>query len=164
MGDEKSHNPRDWLFTDFTYDTLGAPRNMAIPQNADANYFDLGLCKQPGIEKLLPKGVTRESLCGSFKVPTLRNIALTAPYMHNGHFARLRDVVDFYVTRDTAPARWYAKSADGTVHKFDDLPAQYHENVNVKEVPYDRKLGEQPRLNEAEIDDLTAFLNTLTDE
>jgi cytochrome c peroxidase len=33
---------------------------------------------------------------GAFKVPTLRNIALTAPYMHNGAFATLEQVVDFY--------------------------------------------------------------------
>ena len=32
----------------------------------------------------------------SYKTPTLRNIALTAPYMHNGSLAQLRDVVDFY--------------------------------------------------------------------
>jgi cytochrome c peroxidase len=42
-----------------------------------------------------------ESFCGAFKVPTLRNIALTAPYGHNGFFARLGDIVRFYVTRDT---------------------------------------------------------------
>jgi cytochrome c peroxidase len=33
---------------------------------------------------------------GAFKVPTLRNIALTAPYMHNGAFRSLEQVVDFY--------------------------------------------------------------------
>lgn len=33
---------------------------------------------------------------GKFKVPTLRNVALTAPYMHDGSLATLRDVVDFY--------------------------------------------------------------------
>jgi cytochrome c peroxidase len=32
----------------------------------------------------------------SYKTPSLRNIALTAPYMHNGSLAQLRDVVDFY--------------------------------------------------------------------
>jgi cytochrome c peroxidase len=33
---------------------------------------------------------------GKFKVPTLRNVALTAPYMHDGSLATLRDVIDFY--------------------------------------------------------------------
>jgi cytochrome c peroxidase len=33
---------------------------------------------------------------GEFKTPTLRNVAQTAPYMHHGHFATLREVLDFY--------------------------------------------------------------------
>ena len=33
---------------------------------------------------------------GAFKIPTLRNIALTAPYMHNGAFETLEEVLDFY--------------------------------------------------------------------
>src|SRR6266853_2119338 len=33
---------------------------------------------------------------GAFKVPTLRNVALSAPYMHNGRFAKLEEVIDFY--------------------------------------------------------------------
>ncbi len=33
---------------------------------------------------------------GAFKVPSLRNVALTAPYMHDGRFATLRNVLDFY--------------------------------------------------------------------
>jgi cytochrome c peroxidase len=103
------------------------------------------------------------SLCGAFTVPTLRNVAITAPYGHNGYFTTLRDVVRFYVTRDTNPELWYPTDAAGNVQKFDDLPAQYQTNVNTDEVPYDRKLGEQPRLNDDEIDAMVAFLNTLTD-
>ena len=41
--------------------------------------------------------------------------------------------------------------------------ATRHGNVNTEEVPYDRLLGESPRLTEEELDDLEAFLNTLTD-
>ena len=37
---------------------------------------------------------------GKFKVPTLRNVAATAPYTHNGYFATLRELVSFYNTRD----------------------------------------------------------------
>jgi cytochrome c peroxidase len=43
------------------------------------------------------------------------------------------------------------------------LPLKYRDNVNVEEVPYDRKVGEKPRLNDAEIDAIVAFLETLTD-
>lgn len=156
-GRPESRDPRDWLFTDFTYDALGAPKNAAIPATRDAP--DLGLCGRPGLSALAPAGFEVASLCGAFKVPGLRNVAVTAPYLHNGVFGKLRDVVAFYATRDTEPAKWYPKKGG----KFDDLPARYRANVNVSEVPYDRKRGQKPRLTPAEIDAITAFLETLTD-
>ena len=164
VGKPGSRDPKDWLFTDFTYDTLGAPRNAAIPANAKADYFDLGLCRREGLADFAPKGFDVESVCGAFKVPTLRNVELTAPYLHNGALATLRDAVAFYATRDTNPERWYPRGADGSVAKFNDLPEKYHDNVNVKEVPYDRRLGQRPRLSESDIDALAAFLRTLTDK
>jgi cytochrome c peroxidase len=96
------------------------------------------------IETTTVSAMTRlvESLCGAFKVPTLRNVAITAPYGHNGYFTTLRDVVRFYVTRDTNPELWYPTDAAGNVQKFNDLPARYQANVNTEEVPYDRKRGE----------------------
>jgi len=163
-GNVSSKDPADWIFTDFTYDALGAPRNGAIPANANAAHFDLGLCNAPGLETKLPKGVERASLCGAFKVPTLRNIAVTGPYFHNGVFASLRDAVAFYATRDTDPKQWYPKGADGSARKFDDLPAENTKAINTDEVPYDRKPGEKPRLSDEDIDALVAFLKTLTDE
>lgn len=156
-GRPESRDPGDWLFTDFTYDALGAPKNAAITATRDAP--DLGLCGRPGLSALAPAGFDVASLCGAFKVPGLRNVAVTGPYLHNGVFANLRDVVAFYATRDTTPAKWYPKA----VGKFDDLPARYRANVNVSEVPYDRKRGQKPRLTPAEIDAITAFLETLTD-
>lgn len=167
VGDAGSSEPGDWLFTDYTYDNLGVPRNAEIPDNADPAFFDLGLCAQPDLEAWLPEDVAEPAelisgLCGAFKVPTLRNVALTAPYMHNGVFASLRDVVEFYVTRDTNPERWYPL-VDGAVVKFNDLPPAFRGNVNTSEVPYDRAPGEEPHLSSAEIDQLVAFLETLTD-
>ncbi len=167
VGDEESSDPGDWLFTDFTYDNLGVPRNAEIPDNADPTFFDLGLCAQPGLEARLPVEVENPAafisgLCGAFKVPTLRNVGLTAPYMHNGFFKSLREVVEFYVTRDTNPERWYPL-VDGNAVKFNDLPAELRGNVNTSEVPYDRAPGEVPHLSDAELDQLVAFLNTLSD-
>jgi cytochrome c peroxidase len=163
VGDETSRQPRDWLFTDFTYDNLGIPRNTQIPDNDDPSFFDLGFCKQDGLAARAPRSFDIGSVCGAFKVPTLRNVELTAPYGHNGYFTSLRDVVRFYVTRDTNPELWYPRDPSGNVEKFDDLPPQYRANVNTEEVPYDRKLGEAPRLNDDEIDAVVAFLKTLTD-
>jgi cytochrome c peroxidase len=146
------------LFTDFTYDDLGVPRNAAIPANSDPTYFDLGLCGP-----LRTDLAVRTDLCGAFKVPTLRNIALTAPYFHNGRFQTLRDALGFYVRRDTSPEEFYPLGADGLVRKFDDLPPEYVRNVNTTEVPYNRHPGDLPALSADEIDDVIAFLQTLTD-
>ncbi len=163
-GKPESKDPTDWIFTDFTYDALGVPRNPTIPANADPKVFDLGLCKRPGLEAILPKEIKLASLCGAFKVPTLRNIAVTGPYFHNGAFASLRDAVAFYATRDTDPGHWYPKDSNGRINKFNDLPKAYKASVNVKEVPYDRKPRQRPHLNAKEIDALVAFLKTLTDK
>lgn len=152
--DQGNSNPMASLFTDFTYDNLGVPRNAAIPANADPAFFDLGL---GGPKRLLPNG--DPGFNGAFKVPTLRNVAVKEAFMHNGFFTHLDEVVAFYVSRDTNPGRWYPAGA-----KFNDLPPEFQANVNTSEVPYDRHPGEAPRLNTQEISDLTVFLQTLTDE
>jgi cytochrome c peroxidase len=146
------------LFTDFTYDNLGVPRNPAISANTDPAYFDLGLCG-PFRSDLAARG----DLCGAFKVPTLRNVAVTAPYFHNGRFKTLKEAIGFYVRRDTHPEEWYPRAADGSVRKFDDLPPEYQRNVNTTEAPYNRRPGQAPALTENEIDLVVEFLGTLTD-
>jgi cytochrome c peroxidase len=98
------------LFTDFTYDNLGVPRNPKLSQNDDPMFFDLGLCARDGGDLL-----ARRDLCGAFKVPSLRNVALRKAYFHNGSFTSLKDVVSFYVTRDISPERWYTRNADGSL-------------------------------------------------
>ncbi len=115
------------LFTDFTYDNLGIPTN---PANPHADTVDHGLAVTVG----------DAAYDGMFRVPTLRNIALTAPYGHNGYFADLRAIVDFYNTRDTRP--WPAPEVPATMNK--------------------EELGHLG-LSDADVDDLVAFLYTLTD-
>ena len=152
-------------FSPISLMTVWACRGISlIPANTNPASYDLGLCKQPGLASILPKDIKLSSLCGAFKVPTLRNVAVTGPYYHNGAFTSLRDAVKFYATRDTDPSRWYPKQADGRVNQFDDVPEEYKSNVNIEEVPYDRKLGQSPRFNDREVDALVAFLKTLTDE
>jgi len=146
------------LFTDFTYDNLGVPRNPALTANADPAYFDLGLCAREGGDL-----AARADLCGAFKVPSLRNVAVRQVFFHNGRFTSLKDALSFYVQRDTNPEKFYPLDADGTVKKFDDLPVQYHPNVNTAEVPYNRQPGDAPALSDAETDDVIAFLKTLSD-
>lgn len=146
------------LFTDFTYDNLGLPRNMAIAGNADPDYRDMGLCG-PFRADL----ASRRDLCGAFKVPTLRNVATRKVIFHNGAFGSLKDALTFYVQRDTDPEKFYPVAPGGGIAKFDDLPADLARNVNTTEVPYNRHQGEAPALSDAEIDDVIAFLATLTD-
>lgn len=146
------------LFTDFSFDALGVPRNTRIPATADASYADLGLCG-PDRTDLSDK----TALCGQFKVPTLRNVATRKVFFHNGQFTSLREALRFYVQRDTNPERWYPLLPNGEVDKFNDLPAAYRANVNISEAPYNRQPGMAAALNEAEIEDLLQFLGTLTD-
>lgn len=145
------------LFTDFTYDALGVARNKAIPANADPAHVDLGLCKSGRSGR-----AAQPSECGKFKVPTLRNVATRQVFFHNGQVTSLRDAVAFYVSRDTHPETWYP-TVNGKLKKFDDLPTAYHRNVNVDEVPYDRKRGQKPALSDKEVDEVVAFLRTLND-
>jgi cytochrome c peroxidase len=144
-------------FTDYGLAALGVPRNPAIPANGDPAFYDLGMCG-PLRRDLADRG----EYCGMFKSPSLRNVALRRAFFHNGVFRTLRQVMEFYVERDTHPEKWYPREIDGMVRKFDDLPPQYHANVNI-EPPFDRHLGEEPRLSSEEIDDIIAFLQSLTD-
>jgi cytochrome c peroxidase len=144
-------------FTDFGLIALGVPRNPDIPANADPRWFDLGLCG-PLREDLRDRG----EYCGLFRTPTLRNVATRETFFHNGAFHSLRQAVRFYAERDTNPERWYPKDPDGTVRKFDDLPPEYRANVN-PDPPFGRRPGEPPALTDAEVDDIVAFLGTLTD-
>ncbi len=151
----KLPNPERSLFSNFGYEAVAPPRNRRLPVNADSSAFDLGLC-----ERKVP-GASDDPgrFCASFRTPSLRNVALRPSFMHNGVFTKLRDVVAFYATRGTDPARWYRGHAP-----FDDLPAEHRDRINTQEVPYDRGLGMAPRLDDADIDAIVAFLGTLTDQ
>jgi len=144
-------------FTDYGLIAIGVPRNPAIPANADATFHDLGICGPERTDL-----ANHPEYCGLFMTPTLRNVATRLVFFHNGRYHTLREAVAFYATRDTDPGRWYPRNPDGSVRKFDDLPSQYAGNLNV-EPPFDRHQGEPPALTDHEIDDIVAFLGTLTD-
>jgi cytochrome c peroxidase len=144
-------------FTDFGFAAVGAPRNRAIPANADGRYYDLGLCGP-----LRTDLKTSTQYCGMFRSPSLRNVATRRVFFHNGIFHRLEDVVRFYAERDTQPQKWFPRAADGTVLKYDDLPGKFRGNVDV-EPPFDRHAGDQAALSEQDVRDIVVFLKTLTD-
>lgn len=114
------------LFTDYTYHNIGIPVNPLLASNP----VDLGL---GGF-------LEDQAQYGKFKVPTLRNIALTAPYGHNGYFPTLKDIVTFKSTRDT--------------DDWDD--PEVKDNLDTWNTG---SLG----LTDLQINDIVAFLMTLTD-
>jgi cytochrome c peroxidase len=97
------------VFTDFTYDNLGVPVNPEVYALAGGTPPDLGLGAVVG----------DPAENGKFKVMTLRNIGLTAPFAHNGFFATLDEITHFYNTRDI-PGLWPESEYAATVN-FDEL-------------------------------------------
>jgi len=157
--DQPGVNGAHPLFTDFTFEALGVPRNPELRANRDPAYYDEGLCGP------LRKDVaSNRAFCGMFKTPTLRNVATRSVFFHNGRFHTLRDALRFYVERDTDPARWYPKDRHGRVRKFDDLPPTLRGNVDTKDEPLTRRQGGRPAWSEHDIDDVIAFLKTLNDD
>jgi cytochrome c peroxidase len=145
-------------FSDYQFEALGAPRNADIAANSDPNYYDLGLCGP-----LRKDHADTAAYCGLFKTPSLRNVATRNVFFHNGVFHSLEEVMHFYVERETNPAKWYPRLANGEIDRYNDLPARYKQNIDVIDAPFDRKEGDEPALNDAEIADVIAFLKTLTD-
>ena len=76
---------------------------------------------------------------GDFKTPSLRNIALTGPYMHDGRFETLEEVIQFYSTG---------------IQAHPNLDNVLQDNGNPRRLNFD----------EDDVEALVAFLNTLTDE
>lgn len=127
------------LFTDHTYDNLGIPRNADNPHfRVPAGYF---LLTPDSLDLGLGAIVGKAEENGKFRVPTLRNIALTAPYGHNGYFKTLEDIVHFYNVRDVSD---------------EYPPAEYSATINYDE------LGNLELTPQEEADIIT-FMETLTD-
>jgi cytochrome c peroxidase len=155
------------IFTDFTFEAIGVPRNNNIPANVTRPglpplYYDLGLCtaQNPVVPHTLPASA---QYCGMYKTPTLRNVATRKVFFHNGVFNSLTDVINWYNTRDTNPAAWYP-TVNGVVQKFNDLPPAYRVNLDSTDVPFDGlPVGGTPHMSAQDVADLKCFLETLTD-
>ncbi|KPC55397.1 cytochrome-c peroxidase [Amantichitinum ursilacus] len=155
--DNQGANGAHPLFTDYQFEVLGVPRNGELAVNKNPRFFDMGLCGP-----LRQDQAKQDGYCGMFRTPTLRNVATREVFFHNGKFHDLKTALQFYVQRDTAPQKWYS-SVHGKVQKFDDLPADKRANVDTNDEPLTRKRGGTPAWNEQDVDDVIAFLNTLTD-
>jgi cytochrome c peroxidase len=146
---QKDSHPAGPLFTDFSYDNLGQPANKNLAfYNMDAlynskgqDYIDLGLANNPHINNAHEEK-------GKFKVPSLRNIAETGPYLHNGIFSSLKEVVEFYNQRDVEAKKSALQQRWAN--------AEVSDNINREE------LGDL-KLNDTEVEAIVAFMKTLTD-
>lgn len=121
------------LFTTYRYENIGVPENDIILNDPDAHftYPDNGLggfLNDPAED-------------GKFKIPTLRNVVLTAPYAHNGYFPTLTSIVSFHNSRDI-----------DTTWPDPEVPA----NLNKTDVG---NMG----LSDQDVEDIMVFLHSLTD-
>jgi len=146
------------LFTDTEYEALGVPRNRTLQANRDPNFHDMGICGP-----LRTDMAKQTQYCGMFLTPTLRNTAKRGVYFHNGIYHTLKQVLEFYDYRDVQPGRIYPRDAHGKIVKYNDLPVRYQANIDTADQPFDRKIGDKPALTDAEMDDIIAFIGTLSD-
>jgi len=141
------------LLTDFSYDNLGTPANPQLPSPS----IDPGLLGNPNLLNARGEPTPIEEVEGRHKVMSLRNIALTAPYMHNGVFKTLEEVVHFYNTRDALPE--CNDPSDATNPGFGSTcwpRGEFHETRNTSELG---NLG----LSAQDEADIVAYLKTFTD-
>ena len=148
------------LFTDFTYDNLGIPVNPRISELHGAPVpVDYGLGGRADIAAIDPVmsdsgDLVSAGQAGKFKVMSLRNIAATPPYGHNGYFATLEEIVHFYNTRDAL--------ADCAAHPAPEVGVNCWPGPEVARNMNTDELGNL-HLTTAQEADLVAFLKMLTD-
>ena len=134
-------------FTNYQFHNIGIPVNTAVRQanGSKPGHIDHGLLDNPA--------VTDKAQDGKFKVPTLRNVAVTGPYMHNGVFKDLRTTVLFYNRYNTKDPARLINPETGKPFRAPEVPA----TLSVKELTHG------PALDDKRIDALVAFMKTLTD-
>jgi len=134
-------------FTNYEFHNIGVPRNVATRDavRKDVGFTDNGLLDNAAIEDPVYRG--------KYKTPSLRNVAVTGPYMHNGVFADLETVVRFY-------NKYNSKAEINQTNPETGKPwgePEVAETISLKE------LEQGDALDEKRIDAIVAFLKTLTD-
>lgn len=135
-------------FTNYQYHNIGTPVNTAARalNGSKPDRIDQGLRDN--------LAATDARFAGKFKVPTLRNVAVTGPYMHNGVFQDLRTVVAFYNKYNSKNPR----------HQIDPETNAKWAAPEIEETISKEELESGSALNAKRIDALVAFLRTLTDK
>ena len=144
------------LFTDFTYDNVGVPRNAKIPANADPAYLTSASVARGA--RISRRATTSAAHSRSRRFATSRARRRTST-MGPSTTCATSSISTCGATRIRACGTRSRRRAAGSSTTCPNRP----DAVNVSEVPYDRKPGETPALTPAEIDDVVAFLKTLDD-
>ena len=134
-------------FSNYEYHNIGTPKNF-VALNAKES---LGLGEADAIDH---GGLAQGSEDGEIKVPTLRNVAVTAPYMSNGVFKNLKTVLEFYDHMSLPSIRRPLNSETGEVWGEPDVASTINRT----------DLEDTKELTDEKITDLEAFLKTLTDK
>ena len=138
-------------FSNYEFHNIGVPVNTRLRtvNGSDEGFTDTGLA---AIEAVSDEPDTGE-LEGKFRVPTLRNVGITAPYMHNGVFQSLDTVIRFY-------DRHLTNSSNGINPETGVAWAapEVADNISFTE------LRQGTALSENDIEGLVCFLYSLTDE
>ncbi|WP_297024668.1 cytochrome c peroxidase [Thalassospira sp.] len=134
-------------FTNYEFHNIGVPRNVATRDvlKKDVAFTDNGLLDNAAIED--------PAYRGKYKTPSLRNVAVTGPYMHNGVFADLETVVRFY-------NKYNSKAEINQTNPETGAPwgePEVLETISLTE------LEKGDALDSQRIDAIVAFLKTLTD-
>lgn len=134
------------LFTNHRYHNLGTPVNASLRSLNGNNQPDAGIGARDGLEPAAIKG--------AFKTPTLRNVAVTGPYMHNGVLQTLDGVMEFYNFRSQPNHAYHTLNPEtGKLWEEADFPNQISQvELNM------------PTLSASNKQDLIAFLRALTDQ
>lgn len=145
---DPSRVSRQETFTNHRYHNIGIPVNVRARQanGLGTEHRDPGLAANPAADDALASA-------GKFRVPTLRNVAVTAPYMHNGAFATLEAAVAFYAHYPLPNASSRINPETGEPWRAAEVP---------ETIDLDLLEGGQP-IDPQRVDYLVAFLRTLTD-
>lgn len=141
----KNEGEQHETFSNYQFHNIGVPINkqVRLKNGLAKDHVDHGLLNNPQ--------VTAVQHDGKFKVPTLRNVAISAPYMHNGVFQELATVILFY------------DKYNNTKTKINPETGQVWEKAEVEET-INKKDLKMKKLTTAKVDALVAFLKTLTDK
>lgn len=139
----KGEDKEGETFTNYQYHNIGTPVNHELREKNKVKAIDEGLLANSNVTDIAQKG--------KHKVPTLRNVAVTAPYMHNGVFKDLKTVVEFYDKYNNKD-----RNIDPETGNPWDEP-EVKETISLEELKANK-------LADRKVEALVAFMKLLTDK